>query len=82
MNPDSDKKYRKIQRNFKEKIDLMNKLPQDVSIRIFFEMCDFFLNNYIKTEKERFPNKTIREILINMYKTHEKMSGRKINKWK
>ena len=59
----------------------MNKLSQEASINLFFEMCDFFINNYIKTEIERFPNKPIREILLDMYKYREKTSGRKIKKW-
>ncbi len=81
MKSDNDKNYRKIVRNFKGRVDLMKKTPQDVSIKIFFEMCDFFINNYIKIEKERFPDKSIREIIINMYKNREKISGRTVNQW-
>ena len=80
MNSDNERNYRKIVRNFKDRIALMNKIPQEVSIKLFFEMCDFFINNYIKTEKERFPNKPIREIVLDMYKKREKLSGRKSNK--
>ena len=82
MKSDSDKNYRKMVRNFNGRIDLMNRLPQEDSVNLFFEMCDFFINNYIKAEKERFPNKPIREILLDMYKYREKTSGRKIKKWK
>ena len=78
MKSDSNKNYRKMVRNFKGRIELINKISQEDSLNLFFEMCDFFLNNYIKTEKERFPNKPIREILLDMYKNHEKTSGRKI----
>jgi hypothetical protein len=52
-----DKDYRKRVRNFKGRIELMNKIPKEKSLQLFFELCDIFIKNYIKTEKERFPNK-------------------------
>ena len=82
MKTNINKNYRKISRDFKGRIELMNKIPRDVSIKLFFEMCDFFLNRYIEVEKERFPKKDVRNILIDMYKNHEKISGRKIKIWK
>ncbi len=77
MTPDSNKNFRKIARNFKGRIELMNKIPVEASISLFFELCNFNLNNYIKVEKERYPNKSIKDIIINMYKINNKIKRRK-----
>lgn len=82
MRTDADRKYRKISRNFKGRIALMNKIPEEDSIKLFFELCDFCFHNYIRVERERYPNKSIKEIIINMNKSHEKVNGRRKNKWK
>jgi hypothetical protein len=73
-----DKDYRKRVRNFKGRIELMNKIPKEKSLQLFFELCDIFIKNYIKTEKERFPNKSIRDIIIDMHKKHEKIKRRNL----
>ncbi|MHA1191436.1 MAG: hypothetical protein ACTSP9_03975 [Promethearchaeota archaeon] len=75
----TDENYRKIIRNFKGRMELMNKTPIRDRVNIFFELCDFGINSYIKTEKERFPNKSIKEIILEMHKFHDKMRtlGRK-----
>ena len=77
MTPDSNKNFRKIARDFKGRIELMNKIPVEASISLFFELCNFNLNNYIKVEKERYPNKSIKDIIINMYKINNKIKRRK-----
>ncbi len=77
MTSDSNKNFRKIARNFKGRIELMNKIPVEASISLFFELCNFNLNNYIKVEKERYPNKSIKDIIINMYKINNKIKRRK-----
>lgn len=75
--------YRKIMRNFKGRIELMKKTPTEDAVKIFFEICDLGINNYIRIEKERFPNKSIKEIVLEMHNIHEKTKtiGRK-NRWK
>ena len=75
----TDDNYRKIMRNFKGRMELMNRTPTRDNVNIFFEICDLGINSYIKTEKERFPNKPIKEIILEMNKFHNKMRtiGRK-----
>lgn len=73
MKLELNKKYRKTARDFKGRIELIKKIPPEVSISLFFELCNFNLNNYIKTEKERYPNKSIKEIIIEMYKIKKKL---------
>lgn len=77
-----EKNYRKIVRDFKGRIDLMKKTPKEDSVKLFFEMCDFGLKSYIETEKKRFPNKSIKEIIISMHKFRDKIYGRRKNIWK
>ena len=79
----NDKNYRKTVRNFKGRMEFMNKTPPEDAVKIFFEICDLGINNYIRIEKERFPNKSIKEIVLEMHNIHEKTKtiGRK-NRWK
>ena len=66
---------RKTARDFKGRIELMKKIPNETSISLFFELCNFNLNNYIKTEKERYPNKSVKEIIIEKIKINKKING-------
>ncbi len=80
----NDNNYKKTVRNFKGRMEFMNKTPTEDAVKIFFEICDFGINNYIRIEKERFPNKSIKEIVLEMHKFREKKKiiGRKnINVW-
>jgi len=79
----NDNNYRKTVRNFKGRMEFMNKTPTKDAVKIFFEICDLGINNYIRIEKERFPNKSIKEIVLEMHKFREKIKkrGRK-NRWK
>ena len=79
----NDNNYKKTVRNFKGRMEFMNKTPTEDAVKIFFEICDFGINNYIRIEKERFPNKSIKEIVLEMHKFREeiKTRGRK-NRWK
>lgn len=61
-------KFRKISRDFKRRIELMNRIPIETSIALFFELCNFNLNNYIKTERKRYPNKSLKTIIMKMHK--------------
>ena len=72
-----DKELRKKSRAFRNRIDLMNRIPTQESIQIFFELCNFNLNNYISIEKKRNPNKSTKDIIIKMYEMHKKLKGRK-----
>ncbi|MCK4779603.1 MAG: hypothetical protein KAT57_05420 [Candidatus Lokiarchaeota archaeon] len=76
MTSEPNKNFRKIARDFKGRIELMKKIPIETSISLFFELCNFNLNNYIKTEKERYPNKSIKDIVIKMYKINKKIKQR------
>ena len=67
MRSELDKDFRKKARNFKGRIDLMKKIPINNSISIFFELCNFNINNYLNIEKERFPNKLFKEIVFEMH---------------
>jgi len=69
--------YRKISRDFKYKIRLMNKIPVEDSISLFFEMCNINLENYIIVEKQRFPTKSTKEIILNMHKKRDTIKKRK-----
>ena len=68
MTSELNNNFRKRVRDFKGRIELMKKIPIETSISLFFELCNFNLNNYIKTERERYPNKTLKEIVIAMHK--------------
>ncbi|NVM38562.1 MAG: hypothetical protein HWN81_23430 [Candidatus Lokiarchaeota archaeon] len=71
MSSDQNIIFRKIARDFKGRVELTKKLPIETSISLFFELCNFNLNNYIKTEIERYPNKSMKDIIINMYKINK-----------
>ncbi len=44
---------------------------------IFLELYELGLRDYLIKEKERYPEKTNKEIIINMYQFHDKIRGRK-----
>jgi len=73
MASELNKNYRKKTRDFKGRIELMKKIPKETSISLFFELCNFNLNNYIKTEKERYPNKSIKDIITKTFKINKKI---------
>ncbi len=73
MTSELNNKFRKRARDFKGRIELMKKIPIETSISLFFELCNFNLNNYIKTERERYPHKSIKEIIIETIKINKKI---------
>ena len=77
MTTDNNKNYRKLSRNFKNKIKLIEKIPLEDNISLFFEICDLNLNNYIDTEQKRFPEKSIKEIIIEMHKKRVNLRRRR-----
>jgi len=78
MKKDLAKQYRKISRDFKAKVKLTEETPLEDLEKLFVELYDFGLENYIKTERERHPQKSEKEIIIEMYQLREKLKGRKI----
>jgi hemerythrin-like domain-containing protein len=70
---------RKIARDFLGKVEMAKKTPQKVLEQIFMEIYEEGIKRYIKRERERFPNKPRKQILIEMYELKEKLKGRKQN---
>jgi len=77
MTSESNNNFRKIARDFKGRIELMRKTELKKIESIFLEIYELGLQDYIQKEKERYPNKTHKEIIINMYQFHDKLRGRK-----
>ncbi len=77
MKLETNKKFRKIARDFVGRIELMKKTPIKKIEAIFLELYELGLQDYIQREKTRFPNITYKEIIINMYDLHDKLKGRK-----
>ena len=77
MTSELNTKFRKIARDFKGRIELMKKTDLKQIESIFLEIYELGLQDYIQKEKERYPNKTHKEIIINMYQFHDKLRGRK-----
>jgi len=77
MTVNSNNNFRKIARDFKGRIELMKKTTLRKIESIFLELFELGLQDYIQKEKERFPDKTHKEIIISMYKFHDKLRGRK-----
>jgi len=73
--------FRKISSDFQERINFIKRIPSDVATKLFFELCDFHLHNYIATEKKRFPEKSIKEIIIEMYERHNKLKKIERERW-
>ena len=78
----TDKNFRKIQRDFKGRIEFMKRTPLKKLVKVFFELCNFGIKNYVETEMKRFPNKSIKEIIIDMNRFNEKMKLGRKEKWK
>jgi hypothetical protein len=77
MTTDNNRNYRKLSRNFKNKIMLIKRIPLEDNINLFFEICDLNLRNYIDTEKKRFPEKSIKKIIIEMHQKRDNLMRRR-----
>ena len=55
----------------------MNKTPLEKLEAIFLELYKLGIKDYIEIEKKKHPNKSRKEIIIDMYKFHDKMKRRK-----
>ena len=64
-------------RNFKGRIEFMKKTPLENLEKLFLEIYDYGIKDYVRIEKERDSKKSRKEIIINMYKFHDKIRGRK-----
>ena len=49
------------------KMKFIRNLPQDSQTRLFFDMCNFGINLFVQTEKERDPKKTRKDIMRDYY---------------
>ena len=77
MTSEINDKLRKSIRDFKGRIELMKKTDLKKIESIFLEIYELGLQDYIQKEKERYPNKTHKEIIIEMYNFHDRLRGRK-----
>jgi len=77
MTSELNTKFRKIARDFKGRIELMKKTDLKQIESIFLEIYELGLQDYLQKEKERNPDKTHKEIIINMNQFHDRLRGRK-----
>jgi hypothetical protein len=77
MTANSNTKKRKIFRDFKGRVELMNNTDLQKIESLFLELFELGLQEYLRTEKERYPEKTHKEIIISMYQFHDRLRGRK-----
>lgn len=77
MTCDSNTDFRKIARDFKGRIKLMQKTELKKIESIFLEIYELGLQDYIQKEKKRYPDKSRKEIIIDMYQFHDKLRGRR-----
>ena len=77
MTSEINNNFRKILRDFKGRIELMKKTDLKKIESIFLELYELGLQDYILKEKERYPDKTHKEIIISMYQFNDKLRGRK-----
>ena len=77
MTSESNTNFRKIARDFKGRIELMKKTELKKIESIFLEIYELGLQDYIQKEKKRYPNKSHKEIIIDMYQFHDRLRGRR-----
>ena len=77
MTSESNTNFRKITRDFKGRIELMKKTELKKIESIFLEIFELGLQDYIQKEKKRYPDKSHKEIIIDMYQFHDKLRGRR-----
>ncbi len=77
MKSEISKQFRKISRDFKGKVALMEKTPLEDLEKMVSEYYDEGITTFIRIEKNKNPDMTEKEILIEMYKLSEKLKGKK-----
>jgi len=55
----------------------MKKTPLENLEKLFLEIYDYGIKDYVRIEKKRDPKKSRKEIIIDMYEFHDKIRGRK-----
>ena len=69
----SRRELRRTARNFKGKIELMKRTPLKIIEANFLELHEMCMQKYIEIEKNKFPEKTRKEIIIDMYIRNDKL---------
>ncbi len=77
MTSDSGRNLRRKARDFRGRLELMNRRALAITESIFLEMYEYGLQEYLKAEKLKHPNKTRKEIILDMYKLHDKLKGKR-----
>ena len=77
MTSELNNNFRKKARDFKGRIEMMKRTNLEKIESLFLELFELGLIDFIQKEKERHPNKTHKEIIIEMYQYHDKLRGRK-----
>ena len=75
MRTEEDRKFRKIARGFKGRIEMMKNTPLEDLETMFLELNNYGLQELIRIEKEKYPDKTRKEIILDMYKLHDKLKN-------
>ncbi|MBD3339627.1 MAG: hypothetical protein GF353_10990 [Candidatus Lokiarchaeota archaeon] len=75
MSSEENLKQRKIARDFKGRIEMMKHTSIEILESMFLELYNYGLEEFIKKEMERYPNKSRKEIILDMYKIHDKLKG-------
>ncbi|TFF93503.1 MAG: hypothetical protein EU544_05795 [Promethearchaeota archaeon] len=73
----STKYSRSIARDFLGKVEMAKNTPLKVLERMFNEIYDEAMKTYLRTEHEKYPHKSQKQILIKMYEISERLKGRK-----
>jgi len=63
--------------DLKLKMAIANRTPLDKLVGIFFEMCDIGRELYVQAEREKFPNKSRKEIILDYYRMQSQLSNRR-----
>lgn len=66
---------RKQERDFKAKVELAERTPQEVLETMLSEYYEEGIKTFIATERKRNPELSDKEILIKMFKLHDKLKG-------
>lgn len=68
-----DRSYRKRSRDFKNMVELTKKTPLKDLERMFIELYDYSFQKYIETETRRHPDKSTKQIIIELYELRKKL---------
>jgi hypothetical protein len=71
------KNQRKLARNFKIRVEMTENTPLNILEEMLIEMFDEGVNQYLKKEKKKNPEKSQKQILIEMYRLRERLKGRR-----